>query len=118
VAERDWLPVAGGVVAVAVAVAVPLAMGHEVGAETTQVGAHALMYGVPWALVLLVGALVDRTCALAAAMVVVVSSAPLLDEIVMIPATRPAAGFVVALLGGLCVAIVALFDRPALQRVS
>ena len=118
IVDRAWLPVVGAIVAAGVVVAVPLAMGHDVGAGTTQLGAHALMYGLPWALVLLVGALVDRTCALAAAMVVVVSSAPLLDAILMIPATRPAAGFVVAVLGGCSVAIVALFDRPALHHVS
>lgn len=107
----DALLVVGAIVAAVVAVAVPIAMGHEAGARLTQVGAHALMYGLPWGLALLLGALVDRTSAIAAALVVLISAMALLGDIVMIPAPRADAGFAVAAVAVAVLVVAALLDR-------
>jgi hypothetical protein len=109
VGRRRGLAIAAAVAAVGLAIAVPLAMGHDYGGERLmQGGAHALMYGLPWAVVLFVGALADRISAIAAALVVIASAFPLLDEVLMIPASRPSAGFVVAAIAASAVAITAL----------
>lgn len=53
------------------AVAVPLALGSEPGAEITSIGAHGLMYGLPWALAILIVCCADLAAASAASAVVV-----------------------------------------------
>lgn len=87
-----WARVAIGVVA---AGAVPLAMGWEPGNRTTQVGAHGLMYGLPWGLAIAGAAILPRreraavSIALFAGATVTVLGKP------MIAATRTAAGVAV-----------------------
>jgi len=119
IGRRRGMVIAGSIAAIGIVIAVPLAMGHVYGGERLmQAGAHALMYGVPWAVVLLVGALADRISAMAAALAVVASAFPLLDEVLMIPASRPSAGFVVAAIAACVVAIAALPTPHSRARVQ
>ncbi len=64
------------VLAVGVAVLVPIVMGHEVSSRRTQMGAHALMYSLPWAFVVLLTAWLDRRAALVTAGAITVSALP------------------------------------------
>ena len=98
------------VLAVGVAVLVPIVMGHEVSSRRTQMGAHALMYSLPWAFVVLLTAWLDRRAALVAAGAITVSALPLLAGTVMIPSVRPKPAFVIALVAVL--ALLALPNRP------
>ena len=106
--RRRGLAIVGVTAALALAIAVPLAMGHEYGNRGTQLAAHALMYGLPWAFAVLIGTLADRLAAVTAVIAVIASAVPLLGEILMIPAERPAMGFVVAAAVGTVVAVVAV----------
>jgi hypothetical protein len=78
-------------IAAIVALWVPFAMGYEPSNRRTQVGAHALMYSLPWAGVLALGGLVDRALAAVAVSVVVISAVPVASNVLMIPAPHATA---------------------------
>lgn len=80
---------------IAVAALVPLGMGWEPGNGTTQVGAHALMYGIPWGLAIAGSAALRPRPRIAAIAAVLVSALTLLWWKPMIWAEREALGFVV-----------------------
>jgi hypothetical protein len=100
------------VLAAGVAVFVPIVMGYELGSRRTEMGAHALMYSLPWAFVVLLTAWLDRRATLVAAGAITVSALPLLKGTVMIPSVRPEAAFVVALVAA--AALLVLPNRPPL----
>ncbi|MCU1360913.1 MAG: hypothetical protein JWN99_2202 [Ilumatobacteraceae bacterium] len=115
--QRDRLPRTGpglvavtAVLAAGVAVFVPAVMGYEAGNRRTEMGAHALMYSLPWAFVVLLTAWLDRRAALVAGGAITVSALPLLAGTVMIPSARPEAAFVVALVAA--AALLVLPNRP------
>lgn len=73
--------VAGG----ATAILVPLAMGWEPGARTTQAGAHALMYGLPWGIAIACSAFLRYRERLVTVASLAVSSVPVVLWTPMIP---------------------------------
>lgn len=75
-------------IATAVALAVPLVMGYDSWSRTTQLGAHGLMYSLPWAFVFGLSSWLDRRVAVVGLVAVVISSVPLLTGEIMIRAPR------------------------------
>ncbi len=108
-AGRPWTAVVGGVV---VAVAVPLAMGYETGSgRVTALGAHALMYSLPWGLGVVAGVRSGRSAAAAGSAVVLIAALSVAaDPKLMIPAASTLAGCLIALV---VVASVSLIDSLA-----
>jgi hypothetical protein len=105
-------PVATFFVGCILAVWLPFAIGYEPANRTTQVGAHALMYSLPWAAVLVLSGWVDRITAYIGAAVVVLSAVPLRTDAVMIPAPDARRGFVLALFAALAAVVGVGPPRP------
>jgi hypothetical protein len=83
------------VIGVAVAVVVPLAMGWERFNRTTQGGAHALMYGVPWGLAICGSAYLRYRERIATVVALALSAISLVVWEPMIPGDRVRLGAVV-----------------------
>lgn len=100
------------VAAVAIVVGVPLAMGWEFhSTRTTQFGAHALMYAIPWAATLVAGAFDPalRRVALAAPLL---AGALLATGDAMIPGRDVRAGYVVAAgIVAVCLVVQSIVDQ-------
>jgi hypothetical protein len=96
-----------------VALWIPFAMGYEPFNRRTQVGAHALMYSLPWAGVLALSGLLDRVTAAVAVLVVVVSAVPLTRGEVMIPAPNETLAASMALIAGFVLITFRWLTRPA-----
>jgi hypothetical protein len=86
------------VIGVAVAIGVPLAMGWEAGNRTTQGGAHALMYGLPWGMAIAGSVFLRYRERLATISAVALSAATLLFAKPMIHANNERLGFVVVMI--------------------
>ena len=78
----------------------PFAMGYDAFNRRTQVGAHALMYSLPWAGVLALSSVLDRVTAAVAVGVVVISAVPVAQSQVMIPAPNETLAASLALIAG------------------
>lgn len=96
-----------------VAVVVPLAMGWHGGNGTTQVGAHALMYGLPWGGAIAASALFDRLARRAIAGAVAATAAPLLLTEAMIDTLHTEVGALLAILAAATAVVVDLVVRPS-----
>jgi hypothetical protein len=93
---RGWIRAVTAVaIGVTVAVMVPLQMGYEPFNRTTQLGAHALMHSLPWALVIALSGWLDWRAALAGLATVLVCALALVGNVTMIPAQHAGNGFVV-----------------------
>ncbi len=100
---------------VAVAAAVPLAMGYDAASgRATALGAHALMYGMPWALGLLISVWSGRrTDVIGLGATLLGILAVIADPQVMIPAPSRVTGGLIAVVA---VALIALLIRQPSTR--
>lgn len=94
--ERTDTELAHVAAAIAIAVTVPLAMGWEPDNRTTQLGAHLLMYGLPWAGAALIGSIGSERTRAAALATPIAAGAILFVTDPMIPAPRPWLGVIAA----------------------
>jgi hypothetical protein len=93
------LTVAGLLLAAATACAVPFLMGDEYGeSTTTSIGAHALLYSIPWAIAVGLVFVGSRSAAVGISIVVFVHQLTMVvDGPPVIPMRNPVVGSVVAL---------------------
>lgn len=98
-----------------VAVVVPFAMGWSRGAGATQVGAHGLMYGLPWGAAIAGSAFLTRPQRWVAAAAVAATAAPLLVTEALIPTQRTEVGAALAIAAAIAAVAIDVV-RPAVRR--
>jgi hypothetical protein len=112
---RGWIRAVTAVaIGVTVAAVVPLQMRYEPFNRTTQLGAHALMHSLPWALVIAVSGWLDWRAALAGLAALFVCALPLVGDVTMIPAQQAGNGFVIVAIACLVNAAI----QPTMTRTS
>lgn len=110
---RTDLDVAHLAAGAAMAITVPLAMGWEPDNLATQLGAHVLMYGLPWAGSVLMGSIGSDQTRSAALATPLASGVVLLVSDPMIPAPRPWLGVIAAaVIVGALAFVAQLDDEP------
>jgi hypothetical protein len=115
---RRLAPVATLAVGAVVAVWLPFTIGYDASNRLTQVGAHALMYSLPWALVIVLVGWVDRITAYVGLGVVVLSAVPLLSDTLMVPAPHADRGFTIVLFAAIAALVGVGPPKPASQTTD